>query len=183
MRVRALPIVTTALFAFTVALSAQTGVKTPTTAGVSGHADEMFVKEAAMGGMAEVELGQLAAQKATSERVKAFGQKMASDHGAANEELKSLAGAKQIVLDAELDARHKATLTRFQGLSGAAFDRAYIEDMTRDHEKDVAAFRRESQAGQDTQIKAFAAKTLPTLEEHLKMVRDLQREVGASTGN
>jgi len=180
---RTLPIVTTALFACAVALSAQQRDKTTTASSTAGHGDEMFVKEAAMGGMAEVELGKLAAQKATNERVKAFGQKMVSDHGSANDQLKSVAGSKQIALDTSLDAKHKATISRLQGMSGAAFDRAYIEDMTKDHEKDVAAFRRESQSGQDAEIKAFAAKTLPTLEEHLKMVRDLQREVGTSTGN
>jgi putative membrane protein len=153
------------------------------TATAPGSRDEHFVKEAATGGMAEVELGRLAEQKAGSERVKSFGRKMVADHSAANDQLKALAARKQIGVDDGLNREQKATLSRLEGLSGAAFDRAYVADMVRDHEKDVEAFRRESTSGQDPDVRAFAGKTLPTLEEHLRMVRDLSHEVGTSTGN
>jgi putative membrane protein len=135
-----------------------------------------------MGGMAEVELGRLASEKGADARVKAFGQKMATDHGAANEELKSLAATKRIVLSADVDQTHKARYDQLKGLSGAAFDRAYVTSMLADHEKDVAAFQREASSGKDADVKAWAGKTLPTLEEHLKMVRELERQVVA-TGN
>jgi len=144
-------------------------------------ADEEFVKESAMGGMAEVELGQLASEKAANARVKMFAQQMVTDHGKANDELKSLAASKNITLATTLDTKHKATKDRLAKLEGAAFDRAYVADMLSDHETDIAAFRRESQSGQDSEVKAFAAKTLPTLEGHLQMVQGIQKEMGTGT--
>jgi putative membrane protein len=156
--------------------------KTTTTAPKS--ADESFVKEVAQGGVAEVELGKLATEKASNDRVKQFGQKMVTDHTKANDELKPIATSKNIPIASNLNSKHQATYNRMKGMPGAAFDRAYVSDMLRDHEKDVVAFRKESTSGQDPDVKAFAAKTLPTLEEHLKMIRDLSKEIGATaTGN
>ena len=135
--------------------------------------DRNFVMEAAMGGMAEVELGKLATQKATSDAVKQFGQKMVDDHSAANSELTQLAAAKGLTLPTELDAKHRADITRLSKLSGAAFDGAYSKAMLDDHVKDVAAFEKESTSGTDPEVKAFATKTLPTLKQHLEMARSL----------
>jgi putative membrane protein len=142
-------------------------------ASMKSGADHMFVMEAAQGGMAEVALGRLAADKASNDRVKQFGQRMVADHSKANDELKALAQTKSISIPMDLDAKHKATQDRLSKLSGAAFDRAYIQEMVADHKKDVADFRKESQSGKDSEVKAWAAKTLPTLEEHSKMVQDI----------
>jgi putative membrane protein len=151
---------------------------------VAGSADETFVKQTAIGGMAEVQAGRLATQKASNAKVKAFGERMVTDHGKANDELKSLAATKKIAISSDIDAEHKAAYDKLQGLSGSAFDRAYVADMITGHEKNVAAFRQESTSGQDPDVKAFASKTLPTIEEHLKILRDLQKEIGArATGN
>ena len=144
--------------------------------------DQHFVMETASGGMAEVELGKIAADKASSAEVKKFGQRMVDDHGKANDELKALAQSKQITLPAAIDAKHKATIDRLSKLSGPAFDRAYVQEMLKDHEKDVAAFRAESKSGKDPEVKAWAGKTLPTLEEHLKIVKDLGRETVGTSG-
>jgi putative membrane protein len=144
------------------------------------QADQKFVKEAAMGGMAEVDLGRLAVDKGSSADVKAFGTKMVSDHGAANEELKSLASSKSIMLTSTLDSKHQATHDRLAKLSGSAFDRAYVSDMLKDHQTDVSEFRREASGAKDPEIKAWAAKTLPTLEEHLKRIGDLDKKVTAT---
>jgi len=135
--------------------------------------DHMFVMEAAQGGMAEVALGRLASEKGSNDRVKQFGQRMVADHGKANDELKSLAESKSISIPTDLDAKHKATEERLSKMSGAAFDRAYIEEMVADHKKDVADFRKEGQSGKDSEVKGWAAKTLPTLEEHYKMVQGI----------
>jgi putative membrane protein len=132
--------------------SAQTTTKT------RASADEAFVKEAAKGGLAEVEFGKLATEKASNDRVKQFGQKMVTDHSKANDELKPIAASKNIQAASELDSKHKATYDRMKAMSGATFDRAYVSDMLRDHEKDVAAFRKESTSGRDPDVKAFAAK-------------------------
>jgi len=139
----------------------------------ASNPDHMFVMEAAQGGMAEVALGRLASEKASSERVKQFGQRMVADHSKANDELKSLAQAKNISLPADVGAKHKATEERLSKMSGAAFDRAYIQEMVADHKKDVGDFRKEAQSGKDSEVKTWAAKTLPTLEEHSKMVQDI----------
>jgi putative membrane protein len=144
--------------------------------------DHAVVMEAAMGGMAEVELGQLASQKAESEAVKQFGQRMVTDHGKANDELKALAQSKNITLQTTLDSKHKATLDRLSKLTGAQFDRAYMQDMVSDHQKDVAAFRKEAQSGKDPEVKAWAAKTLPTLEEHLKMAQTTSKSAVGTSG-
>jgi len=144
--------------------------------------DHHFVMDAASGGLAEVELGKLAADKATKDEVKKFAQRMADDHGKANDELKSLVQSKSITLPTMVDAKHKATIDRLSKLSGEAFDRAYVQEMLRDHEKDVAAFRNESRSGKDPEVKAWAGKTLPTLEEHLKLVQDLNRGAVGTSG-
>jgi len=144
--------------------------------------DEAFVTEALKGGMAEVELGRLAAEKATDNDVKKFGQQMADDHAKAGEELKTLASNKHFTVAADMDPKDKALHDRLAKLSGAAFDRAYMQAMVTDHQKDVTAFKREADAGKDADIKAFAAKTLPTLEEHLKMARQADRKVVGTSG-
>jgi putative membrane protein len=151
-----------------------------TTASKNASADGTFVMKAAKGGMAEVELGKLASEKGTTDQVKQFGQRMVTDHGKANDELKSLAQSKNITLPASLDPKDQALHDRLAKLSGAAFDRAYMQAMVADHRKDVSEFRTESTAGKDPDVKAFASKTLPTLEEHLKMAQDANRAVGTS---
>jgi putative membrane protein len=142
--------------------------------------DEHFVMEVAQDGMAEVELGKLAADKASSADVKKFAQRMVDDHSKANDELKTLAQNKKITLPTSVDATHKATLDRLSTLSGEAFDRAYMQEMVKAHRKAVEAFRMEAKSGKDPDIKAWASKTLPTLEEHLKMAQDANKAVGTS---
>jgi len=133
-----------------------------------GDTDSTFVKKAAQGGLAEVELGQLATQKASSEEVKKFGQRMVDDHSKANEQLKQVAAEKNIDVPQQLDAKDKATKARLEKLSGEQFDRAYMKYMVRDHQRDVAEFERESKIAKDPAIKNFAQQTLPTLKDHLK---------------
>ncbi len=140
-------------------------------------ADSNFMTKAAQGGMAEVELGQLAVQKASNQSVKDFGQKMVDDHSKANEELKSIAAKQGVTLPTTLDTKDQATKDRLSKLSGAEFDRAYMTDMVKDHRMDVAEFRREADHGTDPDVKAFAAKTLPTLESHLKMAETTESQV------
>jgi putative membrane protein len=142
-------------------------------------ADSTFASKAAQGGMAEVKLGHLAKEKASSRAVKEFGQKMIDDHTKANDELQSIAAKKGITLPATIDSKDQATYDRLSKLSGAEFDRAYMRDMVSDHRTDVSEFRRESEHGADPDLKAFAAKTLPTLEEHLKMAEQTEGQVKA----
>src|SRR4051812_7632270 len=145
-----------------------------------GGGDHMFVTKAAQGGMAEVELGKLASDKASNDQVKQFGQKMVDDHGKANDELKSIAQKKNITLPTDLSTKDKALKDRLSKLSGPAFDRAYMQAMLKDHRTDVNEFRMESQPGSDPDVKAFASKTLPTLESHLKLAQDDGKALGTS---
>jgi putative membrane protein len=144
------------------------------------RADHQFVIDAAHGGLAEVELGKLASEKGESAQVRQFGERMVTDHAKANDELKSLAQQKNITLPAALDTKDKATVDRLSRMSGTQFDRAYMQDMLQDHRKDVNDFRKESQGGQDPEVKAWAAKTLPTLEEHLRLAQSASGVVGTS---
>src|SRR6476620_2416042 len=139
--------------------------------------DSTFVTKAAIGGLAEVKLGQLAIMKASNGDVKSFGQQMADDHGKANVELKDLASKKGITLPTDVDAKHQATYDRLSKLSGAEFDREYMKEMVSDHHEDVDEFRRESKSGSDSDVKAWAAKTLPTLEHHLQMAESTNAKV------
>jgi putative membrane protein len=140
-------------------------------------ADHTFASKAAIGGMAEVKLGQLATQKASNEDVKKFGQQMVDDHSKANDELKQLASKKGVTLPGDIDAKNQATYDRLSKLSGAEFDHAYMQDMVKDHHEDVNEFRKESQSGSDPDMKAWAAKTLPTLEHHLQMAESTYAKV------
>ena len=138
-------------------------------ANASGGHD--FLTEAASGGLAEVELGTMASTKAQNAEVKKFAQMMVTDHSKANDELKSLASKKNITLPTSPTGEHQSVIQELQGKSGAEFDKAYIDNMLEDHEKDVAEFEKQSQNNPDADVKAFAAKTLPTLKKHLETVR------------
>jgi len=151
------------LLALAPALAAKSSLNSP---------DRKFVWTAAGGGMAEVQLGQLAVQKASNPDVKSFGQRMVDDHSKANDQLKSLAGQKGAPLPNGLPSAEKKELDKLSKLSGTAFDRAYMSTMVKDHKKDVGEFAKESKQAKDSDVKSFARSTLPTLRDHLKMAED-----------
>jgi len=140
-----------------------------------------FAKQAAMDGMAEVELGKLASDKASNSDVKQFGQRMVDDHGKANDELKSWASSNNVTLPTAVSAQQKAMHDKLAKMSGDAFDRAYASHMVTDHAKAVALFQKESKSASNADLKAWAAKTLPTLQEHHKMARDINAKVGTTS--
>ena len=145
--------------------------------------DRNFVMEAAMGGMMEVELGRIAAQQGMSDAVKQFGQRMVDDHSKANEELMTIASSKGITLPTTLGEKHRAHVTKLSGMTGADFDREYVKMMVSDHRKDVNEFEKQSTRGTDADLKAFATKTLPTLQEHLRMAEALPGAKGGGNMN
>lgn len=130
--------------------------------------DRNFMDKAAQGGMAEVELGQLAQQNAQDPNVKAFGKRMVDDHSKANDQLKQLAAQKGVSLPTSLNSKDQATKDKLSKLQGAAFDKAYMKDMVMDHKKDVAEFKHASTSAKDPQLKSWAGETLPTLQSHLQ---------------
>ncbi len=135
--------------------------------------DQKFLMDAAMSGMKEVQLGRWAAQKGTSEEIKKFGQMMVDHHSKANTELMSLASSKGITLPTALDNKHQADVTKLSSRTGADFDREFAKMMLKDHDKAVEMFEKQSEKGTDADLKAFAAKALPTLQEHLQQARTL----------
>jgi putative membrane protein len=142
--------------------------------------DRQFVVEALRGSLAEVELGKLAAEKASSDAVKQFGQRMVEDHGKAGEELKKIAQDKGIDPPTRLDGKHQKLRDSLAKRSGADFDRAYAGEMVKDHRKDVKDFQRQAERARDPDVKGFAAKTLPTLQDHLKDAESMQAKVTGS---
>jgi len=159
--------------------SSTSNMKSGATASVPS-ADKAFVEKAAVGGLAEVAMGKMAQEKGSSDQVKQFGSRMVEDHSKANDELKQVASSKGITLPTDLDAKHKSKMEKMQKLSGAQFDRAYMDDMVSDHKQDVSDFRKQANSGKDSDVKAFAAKTLPTLEDHLKMAESTDAAVKGS---
>jgi predicted outer membrane protein len=107
-------------------------------------ADQNFILAAAQGGMTEVKLGELAAQKGKRDDVKEFGQMMVKDHTAINDDLKALAAQKGVTLPDSLDAKHQGIVDKMTALTGSEFDNAYVADMIKDHKMDAKAFKAES---------------------------------------
>jgi len=136
-----------------------------------------FWTTAAQGGMAEVELGKLAASKATNPEVKQFAQMMVTDHTKANTELKTLAAKKSVTLPTEVSSSHKSLMEDLNKKTGADFDKAYVDAMVDDHEEDVEFFKDKSEDSSDADVKAFAAKTLPTLQKHLETIKGIQAKM------
>ena len=177
-------VVAAALLAFAGA-RARAGEPPAAPAKPAAGADVKFVNNAARDGEAEVILGKLAAERATAEEVKKFGQQMVDDHTKANEELRAIAKSKEIDVEkpaANGTKKGERISQKLSKLEGAAFDKGYLAVMQKEHEAAVKQFQNQSDNGQDAELKAFAAKTLPTLQHHLEMVKDLQAKVGGGAG-
>jgi putative membrane protein len=136
--------------------------------------DRKFMTEAAEGGLAEVELGKVAAQNGGSDDVKKFGQRMVDDHGKANEELKGVASKLGVNLPAEPSKKHRKEMDKLSKLNGDKFDKEYINAMVKDHEKDVKAFEKKAKKADTPEVQQFASATLPTLQDHLNMIKDMK---------
>ena len=135
--------------------------------------DKKFIEDAAAGGKAEVQMGQLGEQKATDPAVRDFATKMTEDHQKANEQLTRLLADKGIT-EPESTAETTHMSDQLQNESGADFDRAYMKDMVEDHKKDIASFKNEAAHGQDPEIRAWAAENVPVMEEHLQMAEKIE---------
>ena len=137
---------------------------TSSTSGASSlsEKDKTFMKKAAKGGMMEVAMGQVAEQNAQSDDVKSFGKRMVTDHGKANDELKSIASKKGVQLPSK---EHTGKWTS---------DKYYIDMMVKDHEKDLAEFKEEANSGSDPDVKKFADDTAKVVQEHLDQAKEIQ---------
>jgi putative membrane protein len=142
--------------------------KSPATTGPSAK-DKAFMKEAAQGGMMEVDMGKMAQQKGKSADVKKIGGTMVTDHSKANAELMAIAKKKGVDLSKE-----KA---KMKHLNDANFDKEYIDAMVKDHQEDLTAFQNEAKNGSDADVKAFASKTSAVIKKHLDMVKSAQAKL------
>lgn len=126
-----------------------------------------FVKKAAIGGMMEVQLGQMAQQKASNPRVKNFGQMMVDDHSKANDQLKTVASQQNIEVPTTLDDDHQKHVDNLSKKTGKDFDKAYMSMMVDDHKKDIGEFQDAAKNTNDQAVSNFATSTLPVLQKHL----------------
>lgn len=133
--------------------------------------DAKWAVEAANGGMTEVELGKVAQEKATTERLKNFGAMMVADHGKAGDKLKQIAAAKNITLPASLSDKSQKDMEDLNKKSGKDFDKAYVNMMIDDHKKDVDEFKKGSADLKDSDLKNFAAETLTVIQMHLDSIQ------------
>ena len=157
--------------------SADTSTPTGTSASTASTTADAFVRDAAQGNMAEVQMGKVASTKAENPDVKNFAKHMVDDHSANEQKLKDLASKKGVTLPTDISENDKNELAQLEKLNGAEFDRAYISAMVQDHQKDVSKFESEANNGKDNDVKSFASDTLPTLQHHLQMAKDVNTKL------
>ncbi|HEY6228473.1 MAG TPA: DUF4142 domain-containing protein [Verrucomicrobiae bacterium] len=148
--------------------------------GKLSHSDSSFIKEAAQGGMMEVKMGQTAKDHAQNADVKNYGEMLVKDHSKANDKLSQLASQKGVNLAKEMEPKHTDMIKDMEGKQGADFDRAFIEHAVKDHRKDIAKFERASRDLSDSELKAFATETLPTLRHHLDEAERIAKSMGVN---
>jgi putative membrane protein len=153
----------------------------PMIAMAASNPDASFYKNAAEGGIAEVDAGRLAQEKGNSQQVKDFGAMMVKDHSAANEKLQALASSKGITLPTSASVGQMATKAKLDVLSGDTFDKSYVKGQISAHRQTVALFHKEISSGQDADAKAFATATLPTVRAHLKAITAIATDMGIKT--
>lgn len=156
------------------AQSARDPAGTSNMSGKSASGDATFIKKLAEGDLAEVDAGRLASEKSENAGVKRFGQEMVTDHSKNNAELKSVASSNGMEMPTTLDREHAAEKSKLGNASGSAFDKQYVDAQVRDHEKTVQLLQHEISHGQDPAVKDFAKKTLPVVQHHLAMAKELQ---------
>jgi putative membrane protein len=142
--------------------------------------DKMFLRKASEGGMAEVQLGQLAADKGDSAEVKAFGQKMVTDHTALNNQMKPIAQSMGVNPPKKLSKDDQAEFEKLSALSGSDFDMEYLAYMVKDHHKDLREFREESESAGDPALKDAVTKGTQVIREHTMMVDKLAKDKGVA---
>jgi putative membrane protein len=139
------------------------------------RSDESFLRQAAQNGLAEVEGSKLALTKAQNQQVKSYAQQMVDDHTKANEELKALAQSKGVEMPTEPSVAQRAKMKLLEKADAENFDRRYVEQLgVEAHEDTVKMFQKASKEARDAEVKSYASKTLPKLQEHLKMAQDLK---------
>jgi putative membrane protein len=138
----------------------------------------VFVQDAAIANMAEIELGRLALRNASDAQVRSFGQRMIDDHQKAQSDLEAVARRMNLELPSGLDSHHAQTARQLAALSGTEFDSQYINTMVREHRNAIALFESRGQSQPQNEVRNFAINTLPHLRHHLQQAQDLQTRMG-----
>ena len=146
----------------------------PTTKGVY-PSDNTFVKKAIMGNNGEIDAAKLALQKSQNQQVKDFAQKMVDDHTKMADSLKQIAQQDNIKFEDKPSPAAMKLHAKLEGLDGAAFDKAYVNGMVKDHKEDVREFSTEINHGKKQDVKDAASSSLPTIKEHLTMIEGIQK--------
>jgi putative membrane protein len=136
--------------------------------------DMQALSRMAQADLAEIATGKLAGEKGTNPEVKKFGQHMVDEHSKMLDEGKKLAQSKGVKPPADTDKKHQAALKKLQGLSGADFDRQYMDQMVRDHQEVLQLAQKTAKGSKDPQIKAHAQKGAPHIQEHLDQAKKIQ---------
>ncbi|HEY2784634.1 MAG TPA: DUF4142 domain-containing protein [Fimbriiglobus sp.] len=139
--------------------------------------NKTFVEKAAGGGMAEVEMAKAAQTQAQNAAVKKFADRMVKDHTAINEELKTIAAGIPVTVPERLSDKCRDEIAAMQKLTGAAFDKAYMEQQVKAHQEAVDCFKKAGKEVSNMRLKEFIIKTLPTLEDHLKRAKKVRDQV------
>lgn len=137
-----------------------------------------FVTEAAKGNMGEIRLGETAQQQAESQEVREFGQRLVEDHRKANEQLRSIATANHIPWPTSIKEEHRELATTLTDLSGQRFDQKFMQEMVKDHQKDVEKYEKMTNQIQDQQLEQYVQDTLPVLQQHLQRAQEIQGSLG-----
>jgi putative membrane protein len=140
-----------------------------------------FISQAARGGLEEVQLGRLAAEKAANPEVKQLAGRISTDHEQLNQKLQQLGSNLNITLDQQLSPEQQNTVSRLEKLSGRSFDREYIKAMINDHVKTISEFERAASQATNADIKQFVSDALPKLREHLSAAREIAGKLGVKT--
>ncbi len=138
--------------------------------------DRMFVSRAMQGSMAEVQIAQLTLQKSSNDQVKQFAQRMIDDHTKLNEQMKPVADQLGVTAPDQISKNDRKTIAKLQGLSGSAYDQAYIRDMVKDHKQDLSQFQTEASSGQDQTVKDAANQGSKVIAQHLQMAQQLAKD-------
>jgi putative membrane protein len=161
---------------------AQTSTTTTDTAALAGQvaeSEQNSAEKVAQDSIAEIDLGELAKERAQSDEVKQFAQRMIDDHGKANEQLEEIAKNKGVALPTEAGEEHSKVRAELADLKGEEFDQKYMAAMAEDHQKAVDLFQKQSEEGQDAELKSFAEQTLPIIKEHLTQAQSMVQQAQA----
>jgi putative membrane protein len=142
-----------------------------------------FIQKAQAGNMVEIELGQMAASQAQSQGVKDFAQRIVTDHTKARDQLANLAQKENVTISGKMNEADQKRVDQLKSDKGTQFDQAFLNDMVRDHQKDVQLYQQAQNGISNSDVKAYIDQTLPTLQTHLQMAQKLQQPEAAAAGS